>query len=1002
MDIKYKVKLANGRVLGPLDLERIAALTKKGTFVGTEPTSVPPFNQWKQFSSYPDLANLLLEKLESEREHKTRPKIVSEQVTATLVRQNTNPENNDEDPKQSGEPIITKSEGEDEMPTLLDIPIPPVVIDKEKTIIAQADPQKEKTKMLTREDLEFAGGISKEVHQAALRKKAEQKSQAITQVRKQLLSPKVAIILAIGLVLIGIKSLYQEPDPVVDFTVTPKTIPFPFVGATAPQLAGKIADPRASMDLAEGGIPFLESGEPLLIIKGIKNHFYPSVQKNPKNPLARALLATAYLRLAEILPRDEHFFETLKKLLFPIPPKNALIPEYVIARSEYLQLLLRYDQALETIEDYLTVTQNPELLYQKAFIHFQRRELDPALAAINKAIKISTSKKINPKYRHLLVELLNTKGSDAALAEAITLHKESPLYGPGLIQLANLLLQAKKPGKALQIIEPLIKNPLLVDRTALAQAFLTASRALEGVKNFNLAVIFAESAHREMPSMEEATDHLYKLRSHFKPTQQLFTYILAGRRHEKEKTYDKAENAYILAREAGANSALPLSLWGSLLEKKGDLNSAINRLQAAVKLDPRSSIAAIKLAELQIRRYDFEQARLTLDRAADLKRYMDRIEYWRGYIFRKVGKLELGESRIKHAASMGSRFPEIYITLGSIEAQRKNREISEFYYAMALRYDPLNSKALLGAALARFHLESPSRAITFLKEKLNAQPNSAPILTNLAVIYRYAGDKDSTKNYLQNAMRSDPTYAEAFRQIGDLAREEAESYSDNYAAKENNYRFALASYEGYSKLSPFDPEGYMSTAELYYFVRDFGAAAKNYYKVLDLAPNYPGVRLRLAAISLNGRDHNKALQLVEEELKRYPESPEAHIEMGKIQMSQAIGYLRGGDRALAEQKFTASASSFTTAARLDESNASAIFFLGYVNLERGNYDSAQTLLERAKKLEPLSPDVHLQLGRVYLKKKYIQKAVTAFTDARGLTQDPDKIQEIDAAMKGQK
>src|SRR5688572_29890851 len=76
MDTKYKVKLNNGRLLGPLDFERVQALARKGHFLGKEATSVTPFSDWREFSSFPELAELLLQKIEGERQPK-RPSAVT-------------------------------------------------------------------------------------------------------------------------------------------------------------------------------------------------------------------------------------------------------------------------------------------------------------------------------------------------------------------------------------------------------------------------------------------------------------------------------------------------------------------------------------------------------------------------------------------------------------------------------------------------------------------------------------------------------------------------------------------------------------------------------------------------------------------------------------------------------------------------------------------------------------------------------------------------------------
>ncbi|WP_371916892.1 tetratricopeptide repeat protein, partial [Pseudomonas sp. MPR-TSA4] len=65
-----------------------------------------------------------------------------------------------------------------------------------------------------------------------------------------------------------------------------------------------------------------------------------------------------------------------------------------------------------------------------------------------------------------------------------------------------------------------------------------------------------------------------------------------------------------------------------------------------------------------------------------------------------------------------------------------------------------------------------------MKDKLNEQPNSAPIMTNLAVIYLSSGDQDSGKMYLQNAIQVDRNYAKAYQLLGKLTQAEGDRQTD--------------------------------------------------------------------------------------------------------------------------------------------------------------------------------------------------------------------------------
>lgn len=62
LDPHYKVKLPNGRILGPLDLERIRALILKNHITGVEVAREHPEGEWRDINQFPPIAELLLKK----------------------------------------------------------------------------------------------------------------------------------------------------------------------------------------------------------------------------------------------------------------------------------------------------------------------------------------------------------------------------------------------------------------------------------------------------------------------------------------------------------------------------------------------------------------------------------------------------------------------------------------------------------------------------------------------------------------------------------------------------------------------------------------------------------------------------------------------------------------------------------------------------------------------------------------------------------------------------
>jgi len=1005
---KYKIKISSERTLGPLDMARIEALVKKGLIQGQEPTSEEPFVEWQPFSSFPRFAEALLKKLESDQKQPTQEPQSETAITKTIV-----------DPERT-KTLVGEVEGQESdqvsfgIPTLIDIPIPPPDNnpDNERTIIdlrasSKLEEQETEggTKILSLEKIETALEEFQEAPKAPilLTEVGEKKnifgktvdqSQYVTETgKKRLLSRNTAALLALGILMVTYWSTKseEEADP---SNINPRFHQFPYMEVNMPPKLGISIDRVASSELTDRGSKIIEKETPSSYYRAIKTAFYPAVGKDPTNHDARALLVSSYIRISEIIPRDKRLFETLEKLILPGPANPQWTPEYVVALAEYYQMLNRFDQAQEIIDQFLNRRQTPELYYQKARISFERKELDQALGAINKSIPPEKIQRANP--RHLLYQafLLDKKGQREAVLETIKrMTRESAkfgLHGPSLLFQADFLQRSGKNKEARVILKKLLDRPGLLDRMQLADAFTVAAKTLEGLNDLPRAKRFADTAEKIHYDKEIIQDILFRIRSKIPSSKQAYGLLVAGRQKEKAKQLDQAMNLYVRGLELNRRDPIPFLLIANLFEQRGEIEEAIDRFQKASKgTNYRPIDAHLNLARIYSQRFDFEKAQSNLKMAHDLRTKRDHVAYLRGLMNLKARKNQIGINLMEGAIKKGSRLTDLYIEMGDVEVEKKNQKLAEFYYSMALRYSPFHPKAMLGVALTRFHLDSPSRAISFLKDKLLTQPNSAAIMTNLAIIYLRSGDQDSGKNYLQNAIRSDAKYAEAFRLLGDLTKDEGNRQTENYAARRYSYRYALASYEMYSKLAPNDPEGYRATGDLYFDIRDLGAAAKNYHQVLALTPNYPDVRIRLARISRNGGDTEKAMQFLNEELKLNPRSDEAMVEKGNIFMTK--------------KDLDSAIKSYTNAARINEKNADALYGLAMVYHFQQSYDNALSLFTRVKNLDPLKADVYWQMGLIYEKKSNYAKAISSFTDFKGVVRDPaligqanQKIAQIEA------
>ena len=61
-ETKFKVRLASGRVLGPIDRARVRKLIEKNKITGIESARIHPSGEWMSINAIPEIADLLVAK----------------------------------------------------------------------------------------------------------------------------------------------------------------------------------------------------------------------------------------------------------------------------------------------------------------------------------------------------------------------------------------------------------------------------------------------------------------------------------------------------------------------------------------------------------------------------------------------------------------------------------------------------------------------------------------------------------------------------------------------------------------------------------------------------------------------------------------------------------------------------------------------------------------------------------------------------------------------------
>jgi tetratricopeptide (TPR) repeat protein len=366
-------------------------------------------------------------------------------------------------------------------------------------------------------------------------------------------------------------------------------------------------------------------------------------------------------------------------------------------------------------------------------------------------------------------------------------------------------------------------------------------------------------------------------------------------------------------------------LKATFLLDKGDINQAINELQAVVTARPDNFVARFQLGRAHYAKQEYEQARQQFEKAIELRPdYMPpriavaQVALVRGdndNAMKLAGEAlklnsQSGAARLLQSAAMmrkgdfkesraslqtilaqNPKQPDTLLEMGVLNLMEKKYQDAADEFRKAYDSDSTNSRGLLGEAESYLLLGKPDQAIKVIQDEVNRFPNRNDLKRDLADIQFRTGHIDEAIKSYENLM---PMFKDNPRQLGDL----------------------------YARVG----DGYIRK-------KDSPQAITQLRKAHELEPDSTPVINSLALLLENSGDHQEARKLYQESISRKQDDPEA------------------------------------------------LNNLAYLMAETGgNLDEALTLATRAKQKLPNYHEISDTIGWIYLKKNLADSAVDIFRD----------------------
>ena len=980
---EYRVRLSNGRELGPLSLDRVQRLIKKKHITGQELVRVLPSKDWVPFGSVVDLRALLSQDTSEAADLDVQVRDESEdertQVLASVTRDG---EGEDERTVVADlSPTPAPNEGTIQPIALMGEGFSASTANEEAPLYSGPDVSGEKTTVL---DPEAIGQLPDPSKPAPVLKPPLLGGR---QKRIQVLRWMVVVL---GFTAVINEFLNPTPEEKPPFRLKP------FVCSIG--VAAKKPDPARSVQEYEAGrVHYYKDN--IEQYRKAASRFSNAISLDKTNLQAKALLLSSCLNLAELSKKDETFSGSLLTLSEAVKSHLAernLVIEALVAQVEYYLFNGKPDAALHAIQDYSEMMRAASVQHGQGIVDYLSAlaltNKGNAQNAINLLHRYSDEQITVPQIFYLRGRIGEMVGqlefATGEYRKAVALAKS---HSKSLLRLAELQIKRGDYSETGPILAYLTTHPEELTPAEIARSWFLESRLNLAFERTREAVRAVEKALKFDPTQREYILESYRQKARLRdPTPKMqreakmYFHIMEANRLLESGEVEKAKATYIQASLENPDSEIPFAELGDLFIRQKRYSEARDAYRNAAFRNKKDVNIWSKYIYSLIESYAFEEAEEKMAVLRKMEVPQSAVDKAAGDLSQKREQYDLAQAHYRSALSRSYVDPAVYVAYGNSLLVTRNYKEAELNFTLALRQDPLNSEAVIGLAKTIKETEGPTggieNAIKYLEEQLQkrgSSPGAGELYTAIAQFELDRKATEKAKERLKLAFSVEPDLATPWRVMADILADEYRAIpgkADRIREKSARLKEALAAYDSYSERAPSDPSGNYAKFLLIFYTSGqaksglLGDAIKELEKIKVSVPHYPRLNYSFALCNMELGEYLAAIRDFDAEIKAYPENLDAIVGKGKAYI--ALG------------KLSDARSVLTQAMQLRPQSFEAKMLAGEVAFKEGRYAVALTLYQMAASLNPGSPEVHNRLSETYTKLGDQANAAKAAQEAR--------------------
>lgn len=408
----------------------------------------------------------------------------------------------------------------------------------------------------------------------------------------------------------------------------------------------------------------------------------------------------------------------------------------------------------------------------------------------------------------------------------------------------------------------------------------------------------------------------------------------------------------------------------SLLERKGDLQGALQEQKAAVSGDPKNLTARVSLAQLYFRQGDKANAEATLRQATeDLSDTSTGADLLEGFYLR-TGEIERGVSVYADLVSKHPKSTPIKLAYARLLLAKKDIPTAKSVVAGLVKTDASDPGVAVLNGILLLNDAKTGEAFDVLQKAAKNSPENIPVRIWLGRAALAKGDLNTAQQSFSDVSRLNPSNLEAAdglaqtamrRQdanllgqvagkaiaiapqspVGYLWRGMSEASQHELDKADVDFRQAL-------KIDPKNSAAYLELGQLRASQKKFDEAKPFLEQALTYNPNSERALGLLVAIDVQEKQLPKAISRVQAQLAKAPQNSQMYDQLAELQ-------LRNGDA-------NGSLDAAQKAMQLNPADATAVMAYSRAQLAHGDAGKAIDGWQQWLKIHPNDASAYAVLG----------------------------------------